>query len=217
MKRAALLVLAMACSPPPERGEDAAAAGTPPPVRPAEVWTTRELDGAPRGFGARGWIGDSALWGVVGEVPTVVRLDGSVAASWRTPAWVPAMAPEGSRLAWIDEAGRWVLVGTPGEPPRRVLDLRASRPPEGADPSGVLAWSPDGVRLLVGWAEEWNGLFGVVEVESGRFTRLRTRLEGYYLTTFEGWLDPQRLLFSTHPVPPQYSESGGTRADLAVL
>jgi hypothetical protein len=169
-----------------------------------------------------GWKDQGTLWGVASCKPVELAADGTAVYTWEAEACAGiAPAPDGRTIAWSDGTTGRVLVGQRGRGPRVVRAPDAQAPAGEGDPAGELLWSPDGSRLLLAWAAEWESSFAVARVEGGSLEPIATRLDGFYLSEAWGWLDVQRILFSAQASRDargrsEYSESGGYRSDLTV-
>ena len=81
----------------------------------------------------------------------IVQLDGTVRQDLGLPrnAWAPAMAPDGSRIAYVSSGKLWISGVAPGSAPVDTGTSVAGRIAQfGTFPAdAALAWSPDGTRL----------------------------------------------------------------------
>jgi hypothetical protein len=179
----------------------------------AAEWRIVELPHLPRYFEAIAWLDERTVLGLAGSNPVELRVDVPEYAAWNRSVWGAYPAPDGERMAWLDEAG--IRLGRRGETPRLLFPRDAPPAPEG-DLSGPLHWSPDGERLLAPWTREAPPLHGIVEVATGSVRLVEPRGEGYLLMDAFGWLDDQRVLFTA---PPHMGGDGSPplRTDLAVL
>lgn len=232
---AGVLLALLACGGAPERepgpadSTGAVPADAPPPrddgpvaltAEAAENWRLRQLDHIPAYFQLHGWKDATTLFGRAGCNPVEVRVDAAEYVAWDVAACGDAvLAPDRRRLAWGDGQGA-IRVGERGGRQRLVFDPATAPPAREGDPTGLMLWSPDGRWILTSWASEWESSYAVIDVASGDITPLSTRLDGYFLTSAALWLDPERILFTTHASraldgTSEYRESGGYRTDLA--
>jgi len=206
--------LLLACATNDSTPADSAAAATSdtsaPIVATTPPWTARRLESAPARFRPGGWWSEDELWGLVGG--RLTRLDTRTGAvrTLAHEAWSIHGGP--GAIGWRNGAGAWILTGA--ESPTLVGST------EGSDGPSNLLWSPDGSRLLLGWAGEWDAAYDLVG-HDGAKRRLAISLPGYFGNDAALWLDSSRVLFHTvakGPIggAPEYRESGW-RGDLAVL
>ena len=233
--RASVLLALLACGGAPEHEpEPADSTGAVPADAPArrddgpvvlaaealDDWRLRELDHIPPYFQLHGWTDATTLFGRAGCNPVELRVDRPEYVAWDVGACGDAMlAPDRRRLAWGDGQGA-IRVGERGGRQRLVFDPATPGPAAEADPTGLILWSPDGRRIVTSWAMEWESTYAAIDAASGEVTPLSTRLDGYFLTSAEAWLDPERILFTTQASraldgTSEYRESGGYRTDLA--
>jgi hypothetical protein len=178
------------------------------------TWHVRRLAFAPARFRPGGWSDEHVLWGLVrGQVTRLDTRNGETRTLPATAWWIQA-AP--NVVTWQSETGTWLLRDGGAQ-------VRLAGP--GADPEGRgdgprVLLSRDGTRALLGWEQEWDVSYDLLERDGSR-RRLETRIPGYYLNGAALWLDSTRVLFHTvamGPVggEPVYRESGW-RGALAVL
>jgi hypothetical protein len=228
------VALALGCGEPSDRPAAPVAAGPADgaPAAPdtgvvalapdAAGWRIRSLAHVPNYFELSGWKDERTLFGRAGCNPVEVRIDEPEFTSWDVSACGGAtLAPDRDRAAWGDGMGA-ILVGGRGGPARVVRDAGARSPSGEGDPTSLALWSPDGRRLLVSWAGEAGSTFAVADVTTGAVEPVVTRIDGYFAAAPWGWLDAERILFTTEAVrnrqgESEYRESGGYRGDLAVL
>ncbi|MFN2564463.1 MAG: hypothetical protein ABR499_05560 [Gemmatimonadaceae bacterium] len=174
----------------------------------------RRLDVAPARFRPGGWSDEHILWGLVrGRVTRLDTRNGETRTLAATGWWVQA-AP--NVAAWQNETGTWLL--RDGGAPERLAGPAGDPERSGDGPTVLL--SRDGTRALLGWQQEWDGLYDLLERDGSRH-RLETRIPGYFLTGAALWLDSARGLFqtvATAPIggEPTYRERGW-RGALAVF
>lgn len=177
-------------------------------------WRLRRLEHAPPHFEPTAWLDAGTIFGLAGSNLVELQVDAAEYHAWNRTAWGAYPAPDGRRVAWLDSAG--IRVGTRGREPRLLLGREGALPPEAGDLTGPLHWSPDGERLLAVWTSEAVPVHAIVEVASGRVTRIPERGDGYFLVEAFGWLDDERILFSA---PPHLGGDGSPppRVDLVVF
>ena len=186
----------------------------------AGSWRLTPLAHAPNHLALAGWKDPSTLWGVAGCNPVEVSVESPAVQAWNVEA-CGGIEPEpnGPRLVWGTGQGGMLLLGARGGEQRVLRASGAPSPLGEGDPAGAVFWSPNGSRVLVSWAAEWDASYATIDVTSGATTPVRTQKDGYFLTEAFGWLDDDRLLFVAQANKDrggrsEYSESGGYRADL---
>ena len=150
-------------------------------------WSVRELGHVPRYFLASGWAGADTIWGLAGNTPVFVQVDGSEYRAVRRSYWDAALSSRGA-LAGIDERGVWV-------DERLVLERAGT---EEGDLSGPLLWSPDGSRLLARRVREGPAIHLLVDVRSGVATPIPARADSLWLGD-PFWTADGRILLTAHP------------------
>ena len=213
--RLAGLALLLACATQDATpASDSAAAGMSDTTRPVAAstppWNVRRLETAPARFRPGGWWSEDELWGVIGGRLTRLYTRTGTTRTLAHEAW--SIHGGAGAVGWRNESGAWILTGL--EAPTLIGST------EGSDGPSTLLWSPDGSRLLLGWAGEWDASYDLV-ASDGTKRRLAFSLPGYFGNDAALWLDSTRILFHTvakGPVggAPEYRESGW-RGDLAVL
>ena len=212
--RLAGLALLLSCatkdSTPPSDSAAAASDTSRPVVAATPPWKVRRLETAPSRFRPGGWWSEDELWGVVGGRLTRFDTRTGAVRMMAHEAW--SIHGGAGVIGWRNGAGAWIV--TEGQNPTLVGST------EGSDGPSTLLWSPDGSRLLLGWAGEWDASYDLI-ARDGAKRRLEVSLPGYFGNDAALWLDSSRVLFHTvakGPVggAPEYRESGW-RGDLAVL
>jgi hypothetical protein len=188
----------------------------------AQGWRLRELTHAPEYFALVGWKDAGTLWGLAGCNPVELSVDVATHVAWDLEACGGmAPAPDGRSIAWGSGKGGDLWIGERDGAQRALRAAGAPAPVGEGEPSGEVLWSPDGSRVLMEWAAEWESFYALVDVATGSVQPIQSGEDGYYLTDAWNWLGNDRILFSAQAVRDQtgrseYSESGGYRADLAV-
>ena len=207
----AALALCATCGPAPDTRLDTTTAQ---PVVTAR-WRVDTLSNAPARFRPAGWSSENVLWGLVRG--RVTRFDTRTAETRTMPStgWALQTAP--NVAVWHNEQGLWVQ--REGDSLRRIVGPDGKDSTRRGDGPHVLL-SPDGLRAMLGWQEEWDTDYDILVADGSR-RKIVTRIAGYYLNSAALWLDSTHVLFQTVATgprggQPEYRESGW-RGDLAVL
>jgi hypothetical protein len=204
-------------APPGEEFPDPGAAVVALTAAAAADWRLFEVAGLPPLFQPAGWGPGDSIWGLSRNVPALAPVGGGEARRLASQAWGVIPAPDGRRVAWINERGLWVGNGGGDAPALHALDAHPAS--EGGPPTELL-WAPEGDRILAGWMLEWDAVHTVVAVPGGAARHIRTTLDGYFLREPRLWLDDERILFVTRAsrsLSGEQEYGSGYRADLAVL
>lgn len=178
------------------------------------------IEGLPKYLLAKGWLSQRLALGMTGTNPIRFNVDTGSYWALGLTAWDISSSSDGSWVSYLKEDGVWVARAD-GKSAKRLWP--AQWPPAGGEqagdgnPGGGI-WSPDGGRLLVWYQHEWDADFFVVD-SSGQEKRLATRLDDYFLTSPVGWLDAERLVFTTRAAAKKDGTgeySHGYRSDVAV-
>ncbi|HHY39485.1 MAG TPA: hypothetical protein GX507_11280 [Clostridia bacterium] len=183
----------------------------------SEGYTSKKISGLPEYFLPTGWIDEDHLMGLTGTNPIRYNVgDGS----WRPlgfRAWHAELSPNGTQVAFLNDSGIGVAKSDGTE--TRLL-TKPEVTGEGDGNLGGFLWSPDGKRLLVWIQHEWNAEYSILDLDSGKVTPLKTRLDGYFLTAPAAWPKPDRILFTTRAnrtKDGRQEYTQGYRQDIALL
>jgi hypothetical protein len=154
------------------------------------------------------------LWGLVrGRVTKLDTRSGDTRTLPATAWWLKA-APNAA--TWQSETGTWLL--RDGAVPVRLAGPGGDPDRAGDGPTVLL--SRDGTRALLGWQQEWDALYDLLE-RDGSKRRLETKIPGYILNRAVLWLDSTRVLFQIVAIAPVGGEptyrENGFRGALAVF
>lgn len=179
------------------------------------------VDGVPKYFLAKGWLDGRSILGITGTNPIRFNLDTGDYSTLGFTAWDVRPSPDGSWVSYLKEDGVSVA-RVDGTSKKHLWPTRKPSAEEAAagdaDPGGGI-WSPSATKLLVWYEHEWDTDFFVVDRDSGKERRLSTRRDGYFLTGPVGWLDEDRLVFTTRASVKKDGMGGyshGYRSDLAL-
>lgn len=175
------------------------------------------VEGLPKYFRAAGWIDLRTIFGLVGATPVVYNLESGSISYPGIPAWSARLSPNRKYFSYIEEGGVYVT-GIDGRGNRHIWPPQEAF--EGGGHHGGGVWSPSGEKLLVWFQYEWDGEYFVCSLQGEEDAyKLKTYLEGYFLTTAVGWVDEQRLIFNTRANVMKDGTQDytfGYRSDLAV-
>ncbi|HHV72371.1 MAG TPA: hypothetical protein GXX38_07175 [Clostridia bacterium] len=175
----------------------------------------REVKGMPKYFLAQAWLDNSRFYGQTGTRPVLVNANNFSYKTLKVTSWQSHHSPDGKYISYLNEQGI-NIVSLDGSS-KRWFQPQQNQSFQGNLAGGI--WSPDSSKLLFWLEKEWDSLFMVYDLKTSGIKRVNTSLEGYFLTTQAGWIDNDRILFTTKAAVKKdgtAASSSGYRSDLAV-
>lgn len=126
------------------------------------------------------------------------------------------ISPDGSTMAWAAQGEIWLRNTLDSDIKEDIIDFSFY---DDMYPYLSPLFSPNGNQLLVGMVHEWDTNFFIVDLNSKEIEQLSIRLAGYFLNSAVGWLDEDRILFTTRAsvdLEGQSEYGSGYRQDLAI-
>lgn len=149
--------------------------------------------------------GSRAVFAARGEIVTVPAKSGSIrnltrssGAHDRSPLW----SPEGNRIAWLSDSGgeyRLMIGPDDGLSPPRAIDLAG-----GPAYYNLLAWTPDGARLL--YEDNHLNLY-VLDIERGSSTKIDSHARRWPGGDFEASVSPDSAWVAYTKIGNNYLKS----------
>lgn len=178
------------------------------------------LMGLPDYFTLQGWIDKDRLFGLAGEKPVIYNLKTGTYRSLDIRAINALLSPNSKLLAYQNENDISIVSidGSINKEITTLKDIIKTSALVSVNPM-LCSWSPDGKKLLFSLQYEWDADYYVFNIENKKTKKVNTHLKDYFLTSFAGWFDNEKIIFNTRAnrmLNGKQEYNFGYRSDIAV-